>query len=537
MQSNQQRSTALYCRLSRDDELQGESNSIQNQKEILAEYAQSKGFPNPVFYVDDGYSGSSFQRPGFEKMLGDIESGTVGTVITKDLSRLGRNYIEVGRYTEIVFPQCNVRFIAVNDNFDSANGENNEFMSLKNLFNDWYVRDTSKKVKAVLRAKAQRGEKLGGRTPYGYLAEGTGLVPDEETAHVVKQIFAYCANGLGPSQIARRLKEDQVLSPSAMTMQRTGKFRHENTVNHPYHWAEQSISQMLGNRVYVGDYESLKLTRPSVKSKKRVEVPPDKRCIIEDHHPAIIDRDTFEIVQRVRETKRRPVQMGEPDKFSGLVFCSDCGGRHQNHRAKSIEKKNESFTCGRYRKGLGECTAHYIRTVVLEQIVLDDLHRVTALAAQHEDEFVRMVMDNNLEKARREAKQKRRALDKAHRRIAELDALVKRIYEDNVTQKISDERFAKLLTDYEAEQKSLMEQADILEKELAEQEEQAVRMDKFLALVRKYTDIQELTPGLLREFIEKIVVHDAVKVDGHREQEVVIHYNFVGTLGGIEISP
>jgi len=536
LQSNQQRSTALYCRLSRDDELQGDSNSIQNQKKILASYAESKGFRNPVFYVDDGYSGSSFQRPGFEKMLGDIESGSVGTVITKDLSRLGRNYIEVGRYTEIVFPQCDVRFIAVNDSFDSANGEN-EFMSLKNLFNDWYVRDTSKKVKAVMKAKAQRGERLGGRAPYGYLAEGTGLVLDEETAPTVKQIFMYCANGLGPSQIARKLREAEILTPNATEAQRLGRYVMEESTKFPCNWSEQTISQILGNRVYTGDQVSMKYTKPSVKSKKRVEVPPEKQYVFEGIHPSIIDRGTFEIVQRVRETKRRPKKMGELDKFSGLTFCGDCGTRLVNQRAKSIAKSQESFNCGLYRKGTHDCTPHYIRTVVLERIVLNDLRRVSALAAQHEDRFVRMVLDGNLKKARREAAQKRRALDKTRRRIAELDALVKRIYEDNVARKISDERFGKLLADYEAEQKSLAEQADALEKELAEQEAKAVSVDKFLALVRKYTDIQELTPGLLREFVEKIVVHEATKVDGHREQEVVIHYNFVGTVGEMDITP
>ena|GEM_PF-20507 len=523
---NQQRSTALYCRLSRDDELQGDSNSIQNQKKILAEYAQGKGFGNPVFYVDDGFSGSNFQRPGFAQMLGDIESGSVGTVITKDLSRLGRNYIEVGRYTEIVFPQCDVRFIAVNDSFDSANSDHSEFMSLKNLFNDWYVRDTSKKVRAVQKAKAQRGERLGGRVPYGYRLDGKGLVPDEETAPMARQIFAYCANGLGPSQIARRLEEAMIPTPTAT-----------ETTRFPYHWSCETIARILENRIYVGDQVGMKSTKPSVKSRKVIKVPPEKQYVFEDTHPAIIDRETFEIVQRVREGKRRPQKMGEPGKLSGLAFCSDCGAVLHHQRAKSIAKGQESFVCGLYRKGTHECTAHFIRTVALEQVVLDDLRRVTALAARHEDRFVRMVLDGNLEKARREAAQKRRALDKAHRRIGELDALVKRIYEDNVAQKISDERFAKLLADYEAEQKSLAEQADAFEKELAEQEEKAVSVDKFLALVRKYTDIRELTPGLLREFVEKIIVHEATKVDGLREQEVVIHYNFVGAVGGIETTP
>jgi len=401
VQSNQQRSTALYCRLSRDDELQGDSNSILNQKKILAEYANGKGFRNPVFYVDDGYSGSSFQRPGFEKMLGDIENGSVGTVITKDLSRLGRNYIEVGRYTEIVFPQCGVRFIAVNDSFDSANGEN-EFMSLKNLFNDWYVRDTSKKVKAVMKAKAQRGERLGGRTPYGYLAEGTGLILDEETAPVVKQIFSLCAEGFGPSQIARKLEEAKIPMPNVTKARRAGT---PEAIRFPCAWSSETISRILVNRVYIGDQVSLKYTKPSVKSKKMIETPPEKRYVFEDVYPAIIDRETFEIVQRVRETKRRPKKMGELDKFSGLVFCSDCGARLVNQRAKSIAKSQESFNCGVYRKGNRECSPHFIRTIVLEQIVLDDLRRVTALAARHEDRFVRMVLDGNLEKARREAAQ------------------------------------------------------------------------------------------------------------------------------------
>jgi DNA invertase Pin-like site-specific DNA recombinase len=535
MQSNQQRSTALYCRLSRDDELQGDSNSIQNQKKILASYAESKGFRDPVFYVDDGFSGSNFQRPGFEKMLGDIENGGVGIVITKDLSRLGRNYIEVGRYTEIVFPQCGVRFIAVNDSFDSANGEN-EFMSLKNLFNDWYVRDTSKKVRAVLNAKAQRGERVGGRSPYGYLLHGTGLAPDEETAPVVQLIFRLCREGAGPYMIASRLEQEQIPTPNAMEMKLSGRFISEDAARFPYHWSGETISRILENRVYAGDLVTMTWTKPSVKSKKRIVNSPEKQYVSEGSHEAIVDRETFEIVQRIRSQKQRPTKSGTIDQFSGLVFCETCGTRMQHQHFASDTRRN-SYVCGLYRKGRRECTSHYIRTAVLERIVLDDLRRVTALAACHEDEFVRMIMDGNLEKARREAAQKRRALDKARRRIAELDALVKRIYEDNVAQKISDERFAKLLADYEAEQKSLAEQAGALEGELAEQEGKAVRVDKFLALVRKYTDIQELTPGLLREFVEKIVVCEAVKVDGHREQEIVIHYNFVGTMGDIEITP
>ena len=379
----------------------------------------------------------------------------------------------------------------------------------------------------------QRGERIG-RAPYGYLAEGTGLMLDEETAPVVKQIFTYCADGLGPSQIARRLREAQNLTPNATEAQRVGRYVMSESTKFPCNWSEQTISQILSNRVYAGDQVSMKFSKPSVKSKRGIAVPPEKQSVFEDRHPAIIDRETFEIVQRVRETKRRPKKMGELDKFSGLTFCSDCGTRLVNQRTKSIAKNQESFNCGLYRKGTHECTPHYIRTVVLEQVVLNDLRHVSALAAQHEDEFVRMVLDGNLEKARREATQKRRALNKARRRIDELDALVKRIYEDNVTGKISDERFAKLLSDYEAEQKSLAEQADALEKELAEQEAKAVSVDKFLALVRKYTDIQELTPGLLREFVEKIVVHNAVKIDGQREQEVVIHYNFVGAVGEME---
>ena len=396
------------------------------------------------------------------------------------------------------------------------------------------MRDTSKKVKAVQTAKAQRGERVGGRSPYGYLLDGTGLAVDEETAPIVQKIFAYCANGLGPSQIARRLEEAQILTPNATEIRRTGRFTSADAARFPFHWSAQSIAQILENRVYLGDQVSMKHTKPSVKSKKRIVNSPEKQYVFENSHEAIIDRETFEIVQRVRESKRRPTKTGVVDPFSGLLFCSTCNRRMQFEHASTRPRSRDSYVCGLYRKGRHECTSHYIRTVVLEQIVLDDLRRVTALAAQHEDDFVHMVMDDSLQKTRRETTQKRRVFDKVRRRITELDALVKRIYEDNVAQKISDERFAKLLTDYEAEQKSLTEQADVLEKELAEQKEKAISVDKFLALVRKYTGIQELTPGLLREFVEKIIVCEATKADGHREQEVVIHYNFVGD---IEITP
>ena len=393
-----------------------------------------------------------------------------------------------------------------------------------------HVRETSKKVKAVFASKAQRGERLGGKTPYGYLSQDKKLMVDEETASIVKRIFALCIDGKGPTQIANILTGDNILKPRAYYHQKTGRYGTADIINNPTRWSEQSVAQILEDRAYLGHTVVGRTVKPSYKSKSVKRLPAEQHKITENTHPHIIDEETFDLAQKARENKRRPAKVGGIEPFSGLVYCADCGKPHQNHRAKSLTRAQENFVCGAYRKKTMSCTAHYIRTVVLEKLVLEDIHRVSAYAKEHEDEFVEMVMERTMTRAQKDYAAKKKELEKSKHRISELDGLFKRLYEDNVGSRISDERFEKLSAEYEAEQRQLADRAAVLDTELAEQGEKAANVGKFLKTVRKYTDIKELTPTLLREFVDKIIVHEPDKSSGKREQKVEIHYNFVGEL-------
>jgi DNA invertase Pin-like site-specific DNA recombinase len=524
--------TALYCRLSRDDELnQGDSNSIANQKKILTQYARDNLFPNPTFYVDDGWTGVSFQRPAFMEMMEGIKDGSVKTIIVKDHSRLGRNRLIVGALLEEEFVQYGVRYIAVTDSIDTVNGLD-DLLPMRDLFNEWHVRETSKKVKAVFASKAQRGERLGGKNPYGYILQDKHLVVDEETAPTVKRIFALCLDGKGPTQIANMLTADGILTPRAYYFQKTGRYGTTGVINYPAKWSEQTVAQILEDRTYLGHTVVGRSVKPSYKSKSIKRLPSEQHKVSENTHGQIIDEETFELVQKVRENKKRPAKVGGIEPFSGLVYCADCGRPHQSHRANTMGREQEYFVCGAYRKRTTSCTAHYIRTVILEKIVLAGIRDVSAYAREYEDEFVRRVMEQDMARAKKELAAKRKELDKAARRISALDGLFKRLYEDNVSGRLSDERFEKLSADYETEQKQLTDRAAVLEAEIAEQGEKAANVGKFLATVRKYTDIQELTPTLLREFVDKIIVHEPDRSSGKRTQQVDIHYNFIGDIAG-----
>ncbi|MFT8890078.1 MAG: recombinase family protein [Ethanoligenens sp.] len=521
--------TALYCRLSRDDELQGDSNSIANQKKILMQYAKDKGFANPRFYADDGISGTTYDRPDFQRMLADIEGGRVSTVITKDLSRLGRDYLKTGEYVEVIFPRYDVRYIAVNDNVDTERGDN-DMMPLRNLFNEWFARDTSKKIRAVLNAKAQRGERLATRAPYGYRKDPENpkrLIPDEETAPVIRRIFDLCAAGQGPSQIARLLRQEQIKSPNAYNPGHNG-----NSPQTPCRWRESTVRKMLENMAYLGHTVNCKTRRKSYKDKRQMLLPKEQQLVFENTHEPLIDADTWDIVQKVRQGKRRPTRMGEMDKFSGLVFCADCGSRHYHIRSANMKPGQTSYVCGKYRRdGREACSAHFIRTVVLDKLVLEDIRRVTAIASEHEQEFVKSIMRKTAAQSQRELAAKKRELEKARRRVSELDNLFKRMYEDRVSGRLSDERFDLLSKDYEDEQKALKDSLPELEAEIEAGSQKAVNVERFLCIVRKYTDIQELTPEILREFIDKIVIHErSVKHGKNATQQIDIYYNFVGLL-------
>ena len=535
-QATQNLITALYPRLSHEDELQGESNSISNQKRILETFAKQNGFTNLRWYTDDGYSGANFQRPGFQAMLADIEAGKVGTVIVKDMSRLGRNYLQVGFYTEMLFPQKGVRFIAVNDNVDSANGGmDNDFTPLRNLFNEWLVRDTSKKIKAVKRAKGMSGKPVTSKPVYGYLMdEDENYLVDEETAPVVKQIYQLCLAGNGPTKIARMLTEQQIPTPGTLEYRRTGSTRRYHP-GYECKWATNTVVHLLENREYTGCLVNFKTEKPSYKLKHSIENPPEKQAVFENHHEPIIDRETWERVQELRKQRKRPNRYDEVGLFSGILFCADCGSVMYQQRYQTDKRKQDCYICGSYKKRTADCTAHFIRTDLLTAGVLSNLRKVTSYAAKHEARFMKLLIEQNEDGDRRRNAAKKKELEAAEKRIAELSAIFKRLYEDSVTGRISDERFTELSADYEAEQKELKERAARLREELSKAQEATANAEKFMNVVRRHTTIEELTPTLLREFVEKIVVHESVALDGKRRgklrrQEIEIYYSFVGKV-------
>ena len=533
-QTTQQLITALYPRLSHEDELQGESNSISNQKRILETYAKQNGFSNLRWYTDDGSSGANFQRPGFQAMLADIEAGKVGTVIVKDMSRLGRNYLQVGMYTEMIFPQKGVRFIAINDGVDSAQGEN-DFAPLRNIFNEWLVRDTSKKIKAVKRSKGMSGKPITSKPVYGYLMdEDENFIIDEEAAPVVRQIYSLCLAGNGPTKIARMLTEQQIPTPGTLEYRRTGSTRRYHP-GYECKWATNTVVHLLENREYTGCLVNFKTEKPSYKLKHSIENPPEKQAVFENHHEPIIDRETWERVQELRKQRKRPNRYDEVGLFSGILFCADCGSVMYQQRYQTDKRKQDCYICGSYKKRTADCTAHFIRTDLLTAGVLSNLRKVTSYAAKHEARFMKLLIEQNEDGDRRRNAAKKKELEAAEKRIAELSAIFKRLYEDSVTGRISDERFTELSADYEAEQKELKERAARLREELSKAQEATANAEKFMNVVRRHTTIEELTPTLLREFVEKIVVHESVALDGKRRgklrrQEIEIYYSFVGKV-------
>ena len=521
--------TALYVRLSRDDENEGDSNSIQHQIEILTKYCKDHDISRYQIYKDDGFSGTNFKRPGFLDMIGDIEAGLVNMVIVKDMSRFGRNYLEVGLYTEIRFPEMGVRFIAVNDGVDSDDQMGNDFTPFRNIINEWYAKDTSKKIRAVFRNKGMSGQRLAVNAPYGYIKGEDGhLLVDEETAPVVELIFQLCVEGNGPGKIARMLKEREIPTPGTITFQRTGQTS-RYFPDDPCRWNPATVLSILGQDAYLGRTTNFKTTKLSYKSKKTVINSPDKWAVFEGTHEAIIDKETWEIVQKSREHRRRPTKMGEMGLFSGLAYCADCGAKLYHHRSITLTKEQESYICSNYQSRK-KCTAHYIRAIVLEQLVLQNLQRVVAYAQEDENEFVRRVMENKTAVQRAEQEQAKRKLEKQERRISELDRIIQQLYEDRVSGALSAERFAKLSGGYEKEQEELKQSAKELQTIVNTIETQAVNVQSFLKIVRKYTAPTELTPALLREFVEKIVVHAPDKSSGHRTQRIDVHYNFIGEI-------
>ena len=536
MSNQTEKITALYCRLSQEDENKGDSNSIQNQRAILEKYAKDNGFENIQIFIDDGYSGVSFNRPDFQRLLELMEQGKVATLITKDLSRLGRNYIEVGNYTEMLFPRWNVRYIAVNDNYDSLYSEGNEFAPFKNLFNEWFARDTSKKIRAVVKAKAERGERVSTQIPYGYKKDPDvkgHLLIDEETAKIVGRIFELCAQGMGPTNIGNVLRDEKIFKPTIRRYHEQGIYGTVTDTDKPYGWTAETIGRILKNEVYLGHTINCRTRVISYKDKRQVDVPKNEQYRFENTHEAIIDQETWDAVQKVREGKRRRNNMGEIDKYSGLLYCADCGSKLYFVRGKSIKPSDYNFICSRYRKHIGEqlCTAHRIREVALDEIILEEIRRITYYARTKTREFVEFINKKSSSENRRELTTKTNELGKLEKRNTELNALFKRLYEDNVLGKITNEQFRMLSDGYNTEQRVIAEQIPILQKQIEELKASSTNVERFVMISNKYTDLQALTPEILRTFIDKVVIHERTeKWAKTAEQQIDIYFRYVGCI-------
>lgn len=528
---NNDKITALYCRLSRDDELQGDSNSIKNQKAILQKYADDNGFTNTEFFVDDGYSGTNFDRPDWQRLISLVEEGRIGTIIVKDMSRLGRDYLKVGYYTEVLFPGSDIRFIAINNNVDSANQHDSDFTPFLNIINEWYAKDTSKKIRAVFKSKGQSGKPLCTNPPYGYIKDPedkTRWIVDEEAAKVVREAFRLCMQGYGPSQIAKEFTRRRIMNPTAHARKNGINIPDNRGHDDDYVWRGSTIVHMLSRQEYLGHTVNFKTYRKSYKQKKQMKNDPSEWMIFKNTHEAIIEESVFEVVQRIRDGRRRLTPMGEMPLLSGMMFCADCGNKLYQVRGRGWKHEKEYFVCATYRKIKGGCSSHQIRNAVVEELLLDGIRRVTAFARDCEDEFVEMVTKKTRSELDKSMRDSKRELEQAQARIAKLDEIIQKLYEDNIEGKISDERFAKMIANYEAEQQTLEKRVTELKSIMTEEKESALNVDHFLSLVRKYTDIKELTAEIIREFVEKIYVYKAERIDGRRVQRIKIVWNCIG---------
>ena len=526
--------TALYCRLSQEDMQAGESESIQNQKLILQRYADEHFFLNTRFFVDDGFSGVSFEREGLQAMLREVEAGNVATVITKDLSRLGRNYLKTGELIEIVFPEYEVRYIAINDGVDTAR-EDNEFTPLRNWFNEFYARDTSKKIRAVKQAKAQRGERVNGEVPYGYIADPNDrnhLIPDPETAHVVKQIFAMYVRGDRICEIQNWLRDNEILTVGELRYRRTGRTQHPRPqLNAWYNWPEKTLYDILARQEYLGHTITAKTYKVSYKSKKTRKNAEDKRYFFPNTHEPLIDEETFALAQKRIATRHRPTKSDEIDLFSGLLFCGDCGYKMYLQKGAGTPERKHAYTCGNYRNRARNdflCTTHYIRKSVLKELVLADLQRIMSYVKGHEQEFIQTATECSEQAMKKALGHQRKELDKAEARLGEINLLFRKLYEDNALGRLSNEQFVFLTSGYEDEKRELTKRAAELKKEIDTAAERSADVKRFVALVRRYTEISELTYENVHEFIDRILIYELDKNTNTRKIE--IFYSFVGKV-------
>ena len=522
----------LYERLSRDDNLEGESYSIGNQKKLLAKVAKEKGYTNLVHFLDDGISGVTMDRPGFVEMIRQLEQGKAAAVFVKDLSRLGRNYIEVGRLTEEFFPDNDIRLVAVSDNIDTAEGEN-ELAPIRNLFNEWYARDISKKRRISNKIKGNAGEPMG-QPPYGYVKDPNDpkhWIVDDEAAQVVRRVYSMTLEGFGTEQIATQLEKDGVLTPRAYWLTKGIKRPGKGKQQPPTKWNSSTITKILSLQEYCGDILNFKTYSKSYKNKKRIDNDRENWVVFQDVHEAIIERAVYEQVQQKRgKIRKRRTNNGEHNMFSGLLVCADCGSNLHFHFNQG-NPEIKYFNCSNYKGNRGTCTStHYVRVDFLEEVVLGEIRRLTKFVSLYEDEFVKAVIGHSQQAEQTDRKLKEKELKTLLARDEELDGLFERIYEDNVSGKLSDDRFAKMSRRYEDEQKELAEKIKKLRSEIEKQSSRSMTTDMFIGLVRKYTRARKLTPRMLNELIEKIEVFNAEKIDGVWEQRLRIHYNCVGTI-------
>ena len=527
--------TALYCRLSRDDEQDGMSESIKNQQAILEKYAQENGFKNTRVFTDDGWSGTNFARPAFTEIMELAEKGLIGTLIVKDHSRLGRNRLIVGQLLEEGFDNLGVRYIAIMDNIDTAKGIS-QIVPMQDLFNEWHAQNTSQKVRNVFKSKGMSGAPLTTNPPFGYLKDPEDKnkwIVDEDAAKIVRQIFAWCVDGLGPTQIAKRLKAAKVSTPTEHWLSIGRNCSKPPAV--PYNWCSATVADILGKQEYCGDTVNFRSTTKSFKNKKKIERPPEEWKIFKDTHPAIIDREVFDLVQELRKHRRRPAKSGIVSPFSGLLYCADCGEKLYYSFSNNYKRDQVYFFCSSYRKNSDACSAHYIREKVVEQLVLESMQRIMLNVQVFEKEFARKQMACYTEDKKKQLAAKRRELEKAQKRIVEIDTLIQKIYEDNASGKLSDERYMTLSTSYETEQQMLKAAVPEMQAYWETETDKTVNLQQFIRKVKKITELKALTPELIHEFVEKIVVYAPKYLDGKRIQIVNIHYSGVGILD--ELTP
>lgn len=532
--------TALYERLSRDDEMQGESNSIVNQKRYLEEYAQAQGFKNIRHFTDDGYSGTNFKRPGFQKMIAAIEAGEIDVVCVKDLSRFGRDYLKVGFYTEIMFPEKGVRFIAINNSVDSANPTENDFTPFLNIMNEWYAKDTSNKIRAIFRSRMQDGKRCSGAIPYGYRRDPEDknhLLIDEEAAKVVRRIYQMVIDGMGSQAIANQLTADNVLIPSAYLEQS----EHGESRNHSYHdpcrWNCTAVSYILDKQEYMGHTVLGKTICENFKTKKRRKARPDELIIFENTHEPIIDAETWHLVQKLRRRTRRKLANGSySHRLSGLVYCADCGKRLSYSSPQSQHRPDgktydadSSFRCPTYKSMYGECTMHYIKSSTLDKLVDEAVRKIARYVLRNEQAFLEQVRVLTSADQKHTQSEDKKELVNIKKRIAELDNYIKRLYEGNASGKIPDRQFEKLMVQYDSEQQELEERVKEIEVSIHEIQQESENGQQFVRLVQKYRDLTEIDQTALNEFIDKVVVHEATGGrTADRSQQIDIYFNFIG---------